>query len=273
VTGAGLWIASTLLATTALPTIPSSAASAGATNLPAIGAAAPEKPGIMAPPQQRGMTRVQAIARPFMGLTGSSFGAVSELRVEHYFKQPFMLGLEMAPLAIASTNQGTGAITHLRLHAAYVGDYFAIGFGAGARLRHFGSAGGYSLTPTLRLGTLDGLNLMIAYTHTIARNRYTGEPQLGFSNITSTLTVPLTRKLALQLDAGFSLDIWAYSTLGLRQRLGGDGGAGTWYLSGAFGFAWVSDRTICNFEATVPCTGGTALSNGPTISVGLERRF
>ena len=45
-------------------------------------------------------------------------------------------------------------------------------------------------------------------------------------------------------------------------------------LYGAFGVAWVSDRTICNFEATVPCAGGgQALSYGPTISVGLERRF
>lgn len=267
---AGLWVASTLLATTALPTIPSSAASAAA---PALAASAPEKPSIMAPPQQRGMTRVQAIARPFMGMQGNTFGAISELRVEHYFQKPFMVGVEMAPLALASTSYGTGAITHLRLHAAYVTDYFALGFGAGARMRHLGSAGGISLTPTLRLGAQDGLNVTLAYTHTIARNRYTGVPQLGFSNITGTVNVPLTRKLALQLDAGFSLDVWVYGTVGLRQRLAGDGGAGTWFLSGAFGLAWVSDRTICNFDATVPCTGGTALSYGPTISVGLERRF
>jgi hypothetical protein len=207
-------------------------------------------------------------------MTGNTFGAISELRVEHYFQKPFMLGFEMAPLAVASTDNGTGAITHLRLHAAYVGDYFAMGFGAGARLRRFGQAAGISLTPTVRLGTQDGLNLTLAYTHTIARNRYTGVPQLGFSNITGTLNVPLTRRLALQLDAGFSLDIWVYGTMGLRQRLVGDGGPGTWFLSGAFGVAWVSDRTICNFEATVPCAGGgQALSYGPTISVGLERRF
>jgi hypothetical protein len=268
VIGAGALIVSTLLATDPLPSIPSTSLSE-----PSLSLKAPEKPGMWAPPQQRGMTRVQAIARPFLGVQGNSYGAISEMRIEHYFKQPFMLGIEMAPLAIAATDSGNGAITHLRLHAAYVGDYFAIGLGAGPRLRRFGTAG-FSITPTLRLGAQDGLNLQIAYTHTIARNRYTGQPSLGFNNITSTPSVPLTRRLALQLDAGFSLDIWAYGTVGLRQRLGGDGGAGTWFLSGAFGFAWVSDRTICNFEASVPCPANTtALSMGPTISIGLERRF
>jgi hypothetical protein len=270
--GAGLSLASALLAIWTPPMVPADSSDADAAREPAL-ATAPPRPSIMAPPQQRGMTRVQAVARPFFGMVGNSWGAVSDLRVEHYFQKPFMLGFEMAPLAIAGTNNGTGAITHLRLHAAYVSDYLAIGFGAGTRLRHFGTAAGVSLTPTLRLGALDGLNLTLEYTHTIARNRYTGAPSLGFSNITGTLNVPLTRRLALQLDAGFSLDIWIYGTAGLRQRLTGDGGPGTWYLSGAFGVAWVSDRTICNFEAMVPCTGGTALSYGPTLSLGLERRF
>lgn len=270
-----LSLAGTLLATTlpaSLPTIPNSAADT--TGQPAVAATAPPKPSMWLPPQQRGMTRAQFVARPFLGLVGNSWGAISELRVEHYFEKPFMLGFEMSPLAIAGTSTGTGAITHLRLHAAWVSDYMAIGLGAGARLRRFGTAAGVSITPTLRLGAQDGLNLTLAYTHTISRNRYTGEPLLGFSNITATGNIPLTPSLALQLDAGFSLDIWVYGTVGLRQRLAGTGGAGTWYLSGAFGMAWISDRTICNFEANVPCPGNsTALSYGPTISLGLERRF
>jgi len=85
--------------------------------------------------------------------------------------------------------------------------------------------------------------------------------------------VPLNRRLALVTDVGFSLDVWAFLTLGLRQRLTGDGGPGTWLMSGAFGLAWVSDRTICNFEAEVPCPGRSALSFGPVVSFGLERRF
>jgi hypothetical protein len=54
--------------------------------------------------------------------------------------------------------------------------------------------------------------------------------------------VPVSRRLALQLDTGLSLDTWAFATLGLRHRLFGDGGPGTWFVSGAFGLAMVIDK-------------------------------
>jgi hypothetical protein len=228
---------------------------------------------VWAPPNPRGLSRVSGVTRPFLGLVGNTWGAISEARLEHYFTRPFMLGVEIAPLALAiDSNRGAGAITHLRAHAAYVTDYFSVGVSFGERLRRFGTSG-LSLAPTLRLGSLDGLNLSIAFGYTVARNPYSGNPTLGFSHAAGSLAVPLTRRLAVVADAGLSLDIWVFATAGLRQRLAGDGGAGTWLASAAFGAAWVSDRTVCNFEAQVPCTGGSALSYGPTVSVGLERRF
>lgn len=228
---------------------------------------------VWAPPGPRELTRVVVVARPFLRLIGTTWGAVSEARVEHYFSRPFMLGLEMSPVAVAvDTTRGTGAITHLRLHAAYVTDFMAIGFGVGERLRRFGTSG-ISLAPTLRLGTLDGLNLTVSFGYVVARNPYSGQPTLGFSNTAGTLSVPLTQRLAAVLDAGFSLDIWAFVTLGLRQRLTGDGGPGSWFVSGAFGLAGVSDRTVCRFESGLPCSGGSALSFGPTVSAAVERRF
>jgi hypothetical protein len=66
---------------------------------------------------------------------------------------------------------------------------------------------------------------------------------------------------------------WAYATLGLRQRLAGEGGPGTWLLSGAFGGAWVHDRASCDYQATVPCPAGSAMSFGPTVMFGVERPF
>jgi hypothetical protein len=228
---------------------------------------------VWAPPGPRELTRVVVVARPFLGLVANTWGAISEARVEHYFAKPFMLGVEMAPVAIAvDSTRGAGAITHLRVHGAYVTDFLAIGFGVGERLRRFGTSG-VSLSPTLRLGALDGLNLAVSFSYVVARNPYSGRPTLGFSNVAGTLSVPLTQRLAAALDAGFSLDVWAFFTLGLRQRLTGDGGPGSWYVSGAFGLAGVSDRTVCRFEGGLPCPSGSALSYGPTVSAGLERRF
>jgi hypothetical protein len=211
--------------------------------------------------------------RPFFGLTGNTWGGVADARVEHYFAWPLLLGAEVAPLAIAHASEGTGAIAHLRVRAAWASRFLAIGFAAGVRLRRFATDDGATLAPLLRLGALDGLNLQLTYDDAVARNRFTGRPTLGLSNITGTINVPLAPRLALVLDGGGSTEVWAYGTFGLRERLAGEGGPGTWLVSGGFGFAWVSDRTICNFEAVVPCPGGTALSYGPTISAGLERRF
>ena len=233
---------------------------------------------LWAPPRPRQLTRVVVVARPFLGLAGSSmgsstWGAITDARVEHYFARPFLLGLEMAPLAVAfDTKRGAGVITHLRLHAAYVTDFLSIGFAVGERLRRFGTSG-VALGPTLRLGTLDGLNLAVSYSYIVARNPYSGQPTLGFSHAGGTLSVPVTRGLAASLDAALSLETWAYLTLGLRQRLTGDGGPGSWFVSGAFGAAVVSNRTICRFEGEIPCAGESVLSYGPTVSVGLERRF
>ena len=234
---------------------------------------APPAPSIWAPPRPRGLTRVELVVRPFFGVTGNTWGMVDDARVEHDFVRPFLLGVELAPLAIAHAADGTGAIAHLRAYAAWVTDFLALGFGAGVRLRRFGTDDGVTLAPTLRLGALDGLNLRLVYDDSIARNRFTGRPTLGFSSFTGTLQVPLTARLAAVADGGVSTDVWVYASLGLRQRLAGEGGPGTWYVSGAFGVAWISDRTICDFNAVVPCPGGTALSYGPTISAGVERRF
>jgi len=242
---------------------------------PAVAAAAPAPAtdSIWAPPQQREMTRLELRLSPFLGVPTNSWGGVGEARLEHYFRAPFMVGLELAPLAVVASGDGPGALAQARVHGAYVNDYFAIGLGLGGQLQRFGRSG-LSVAPTLRLGALDGLHLSLEYAYTRAPNRYTGQPSTGFSDVLATLAVPLTRRLSLELDGGLALQAWAYTTIGLRHRLVGDGGPGTWFISGAFGGAWLTDRGGCNYTADLanPCTG-SAISFGPTISLGLERRF
>ena len=101
---------------------------------------------------------------------------------------------------------------------------------------------------------MDGLNLELTYTHTIAPNKYSGRwrPVL---DVLAKVQVPVSRRLALQLDTGLSLDTWAFATLGLRHRLLGHGGRGTWFVSGGFGLAMVIDKSTCDYNATVPVCG------------------
>src|SRR5262245_18819624 len=228
-------------------------------------------PSLMAPPRPRDLTRVEMTWRPFLGFVGNSWGAIGQARIEHHFARPFMLGVELSPVAFASAGDGLGATTHVRVIGAFVTDHLSLGLGVGGRLQRFGYSG-LSLAPSLRLGSMDGLNLELTYTHTFARNAYTDKPTLGFSNVLAKIQVPVSRTLALQLDTGVSLDTWAFLTLGLRHRLAGEGGRGSWFLSGGFGLAMIVDKSTCNYGATVPC-GGSATSYGPTMSVGLEYRF
>jgi hypothetical protein len=227
-------------------------------------------PSLMTPPRPRDLTRVATTWRPFLGFSGNSWGTIGEARIEHHFARPFMLGVELSPVALASAGDGLGAATHVRVIGAFVTDHLSLGLGVGARLQRFGPAG-LSIAPSLRLGSLDGLHLELTYAHTLAPNRFTNQMTTGFSNVLARVQVPVARRLALQLDTGLSLDTWGYVTLGMRHRLSGDGGRGTWFVTGAFGLAMVVDKSVCTY--TVDNCGTAATSYGPTVSFGLEYRF
>ncbi len=238
--------------------------------LPARAARA-EGTSLLAPALQRGMTRVRATVRPFLSVFGKGAGTVVDLAVDHYLAAPVRLSLELAPLALAADGEGTGAIGHFRIAAAYAGDYIELGGAAGSRVQNYGGDG-ISLAAFLRLGALDGLNFTFTNGYVWKRNRYTGRPTLGLASGQGTLQIPLSRRFALVTEGAFSTDHWLYATAGLRHRLSGEGAAGTWFLSGALGLAWVVDRADCVHPGTGWCTG-SAWAAGPTVAFGLERRF
>jgi hypothetical protein len=235
---------------------------------PTVAATAPAvAPAEGAPAYNRFELKLQ----PFLGLTGNSWGGFGEARFEHDFRFPLTLGLELAPAALVGGHEGTGALAEARGTAAFNTKYLAVGLGLGGQLQRFGR-NGLSVAPTLRLGRRDGLSLQVEYAYAVAANQYTGQRTIGFSNIIGTLRIPLTDRLALQFDGGLNLKSWAYTTIGLRDRLIGDGGPGTWFVSAGLGAAWISQSSGCNYDAAIPC-GPSAMSFGPTVGFGLERRF
>ena len=233
--------------------------------------APPDAVSVIAPPRPRGLTRVHGTLRPFFNVIGQGGGAIGDLAVDHYFTIPLKLGVELAPTAVAFQPSSSGAVTHLRLEAAFATDYLEIGAAAGGRLENFGP-GGISLAGRLRLGALDGLNFRLTYGYAVIRNHYTARTRVAFSNILGTLEVPLTRRLALFTEGAFSFDVWLYGTIGLKHLLVGDGGPGSWIIRGAFGLAWVMDQFPCQYRDPGRCEGA-AWGLGPTIAFGLEHRF
>jgi hypothetical protein len=215
-------------------------------------------------------SRVSIDVLPVLGLTSNSWGGLTQIRAEHHFRAPLVLGVELAPLALASSGEGMGVLAQARVHAAFSTRYLAVGLGLGGQLQRFGR-NGLSIAPTLRLGRLDGLELDLEYAYNIAPNRYTGQRTLGFSDLLATGRVPLTNRLALQLQAGLNLPAWIFTTVGLRHRLTGDGGPGSWFVSAGLGAAWIEDRSACD-QPDLSC-GSTAMTFGPTIGFGAEHRF
>ncbi|HVY39191.1 MAG TPA: hypothetical protein VHM31_14700 [Polyangia bacterium] len=214
--------------------------------------------------------RVELELRPVLGLTANSWGGLGELRYAHDFRAPLTVGVELAPFSVVSSGQGTGTEIQARLHAAYSITYLAVGLGVGGQLRRFGR-NGVSLASTLRLGRLDGLSFTLEYAYAMAANKYTGRRTIGFSDVLGRLQVPLTDRLMLRVEGGLDLQSWIFTTIGLRHRVVGDGGAGSWFVSGGFGIAGIEDRGSCDNPAQI--CGRSALSFGPTISFGLEHRF
>jgi hypothetical protein len=231
----------------------------------------PAAPSLLTPGRPRGLSRVYGSIRPFFNVLSPGGGAISDLAIDHYFVRPFKVGIELAPTAVAFQPGSSGAVTHLRLEGAFASDYIEIGGAVGGRLENFGP-GGISLAGQLRLGALDGLNLHLSYGYAVIRNRYTGASRVAFSNVVSTLEVPLLPRLALVIDGGFSFDVWLYGTIGLRHTLIGDGGRGSLIARAAFGLAWVLDQFPCQYRQPQRCEGA-AWGVGPTIAFGLERRF
>jgi hypothetical protein len=227
---------------------------------------------VVGPKVPRGMTRVRGTVRPFLSVLGQGGGAIADLGVDHYFARiPLRLSLEIEPLALAIEADGPGSIGHYRLGAGYAGDYIELGLAVGSRIQNYGGAG-LSLAGYLRLGALDGLKFTLSYGYVVKRNQYTGDVGVGLSNVLAHIQVPLGARLAVFTEAGVSSDRWIYASMGLRHRLIGDGGGGTWFVSGSFGVAWVVDRPECIHPETGWCEN-SAWAAGPTLGFGLERRF
>lgn len=262
--GAAAIVLATALASTANGPVPEATAGAGDPTSVARAAELPTAAPAAA------ANRVELELRPVLGLTANSWGALGELRYAHDFRAPITVGIELAPLAVTASGEGTGAELQARVHAAYATRYLAVGVGVGGQLRRFGR-NGLSLASTLRLGKLDGLSFSVEYAYALAANKYTGRRTIGFSDVMGRMQVPLTDRLLLRFEGGIDLQSWIFATVGLRHRIIGEGGPGSWFVSAGVGVAAIEDRATCD-DPSMSC-GRSALTFGPTISFGLEHRF
>ncbi len=230
-----------------------------------------DEPSRWLPPLPRDVTRVVGTLRPFLVVPGPGFGMISDLAIEHYFALPLKLAFSLEPMALATEPDGTGFIGHIRGGLAYAGDFIEVGLLAGGQVQHFG-ASGVALAATLRLGALDGLNLIFENGYSLIHGYYTGREAFALDHFLGSVNVPVARRLSLSVEGGYGVNLWAYAVLGLRHRLRGQGGRGTVVLSGGLGAVLVVDRFPCQYQDPAPCEGAMP-GFGPTVTAGADGRF
>ena len=223
------------------------------------------------------MTIVQGTMRPFVnGLDGVGVGLITDLSVEHYFRQPWRFSASLAPATFAAGRAGTGGIAHGRIGGAYATEYLALGLAVGGRWAQIGQARP-SLAGTLRLGSLDGLRFDLLYGYTFMRNDTTGSPTLAMSHTLGKLAIPVMKRVQVFAEGGFSFEHWLFTSIGVRHTIAvqpGDSERPKWIVQAGFGLAWLSDRFPCRYGAeAVPCSETGVWAAGPTLVFGLERRF
>jgi hypothetical protein len=226
---------------------------------------------IWAPPLPRNTTALAFTVRPFLHLVGPGWGALASARATHYFRRPLAVAVELSPLALVVERGTPGYISHARLYAGYADDFIELGLGVGARLQRWGPSG-ISAAGSLRLGALDGLNLQLTYVYSLVQNQWRPERRWAVASVAAAIGVPLHRRVRLEVEGSLGFDFWIHGTVGLRHRLWGDGGRGTLDVRAGAGLVFIQDRFRCQYTDPTPCRGGAA-GFGPTLMVGVERRF
>jgi hypothetical protein len=147
--------------------------------------------------------------------------------------------------------------------------HFDLHLAAGRQLAADGSAG-LSLATQLRLGARDGVNLTAQYGFLLARDPVSGGPRADPLGPHGTITIPLVNRLSLTAEGSFLGEAAALATLGLTHRVAGNGGPGSWYVSGGLGLTFQRTGPDCG---NAPLCIGSQWSAAPAAIFGVERRF
>jgi LVIVD repeat len=206
----------------------------------------------------RGITRVDAVLRPAIGLDHLGFVAQAQLAVDHWFRGPFRIGVALSPVAFATENGGAaGASGLLMARGGLSFDYIGLAVAFGADL-HQRAGSGFAFGGELRFGGLDGFHLILA-----ANGVADGNGKLDVGSFTGEIDVPVSRRFNLTANAGAARG-WSYGTVGLKSYLRGTGGPGTIVLATAVGFAGLHEADVWQY--------GVA-TLGPALSVGVDSRY
>lgn len=203
---------------------------------------------------------------PIIGVDASAVSFLSFSSISYTFEVPFKIEITMSPTTFTLGSPNSTASTNLLAIFSYNTSYIELMLGIGYQ-GVMGGVSGMLLMQGIRLGAVDGLNL-------IFYNQLVLAPEiLGISTsrqvfqvgaIHGEINIPLTQQVTLYLAGGGGTVTWFQGTIGIRTYLWGRGGPNTFILSGALGGAGVTPNTV---------NRNVARAIGPLISAEIDWRF
>lgn len=221
-----------------------------------------------------GMFRFVGHLRPMFGVSPLAFAMLNDFRFEYYLPVPLKVGVSVAPLGFM-TNSPIGVLSEVRGHIGFSSSYFELSLDPGAILNRLGGTA-FSFGFSLRLGSLDGLNLIFRSGYRLLSTG-SRQPDFGFYNAGGEINIPLAKRFTLHL-AGEGASAYFWGTLGLKYWLRGNGGPGTLILDSGVGGAYLDDQCRAIDSSSTTCNNPSVSSSfaragGPLASLGLDARF
>lgn len=272
-------------------------------------------PSLMYPRHLTRFLEAEVHLRPILNVGDTGFGILLDANSTYYAEQ-FYLGLRSQPLGLGRS-QGSTMFTQTTLaEGGYNSRPFAIGLGFGFtsvygdlqelfQLTAFDSAASsergadewqagqpettpwsqemqhaFALGQRVRLGAMDGLNLMVANTLLYfdgtagrAADDESSSPGFIWGGTSAKLTLPLALNADLFLEGGGGVVGYAYGAVGVFGWLKGNGGPGSLGLMASAGGAGVwSARTRENLRFNFTEEDQIGIG-GPMVSIGLRYRM
>jgi hypothetical protein len=222
-----------------------------------------------APPRVSDITTLEVTLRPFAALGELGGGFLLSGAIGHRFGHLHLWGT-LDPLAVADVeNHGSVKAANGAVMVSYDSQYFEMGLGLGAQTVNsvnftVAPGSGLAVPQQLRLGPLDGLNLTVRTSIVLFHSEF------DFGGMVAAAQFPVTRGYWLILGGGGGNVGYGYGEIGLRVLAGGNGLAGSTFLTVTAGGAAVFRSGTCDQFFT--CTESAAFG-GPMAGIGGEWRF
>ena len=223
----------------------------------------------VAPPRLGDLWEAGFVARPFLVLDNLGGGALIDAYVGRRFAKPFHVQARLAPLGLATADDGATIPYSGYILASYDLAMFEAGLGLGSESVHappfdLQAGSGMALVQFVRLGAVDGLNLT-AYSHVTLFHQ-----EFDFSGLRIQGQIPLGGRTWLLIGGGAAEIGYGYGELGLRALVVGNGDRGSLFLTGVVGGATIFKNDHC-FDFPF-CEDRNLQYTGPMVGVGAEWR-